>query len=367
MSRGGQRGLAVVVVLLMLGAAVLVRGWLDDDGGKPPPPRRTGGSASPTGSSGSGRPTLLCASELGDVCRAIQEQGDVDVRIEPAAESAQRLASENDVGNIDVDGWLTVAPQSGIVDDAQHRNGRAPLFASDEVVARSPLVFVGRKDRMQTLTDHCQPGGITWACIGRLVGTPWSGVGGDPAWNEVTLGHADPATSTTGLVVLGQEATSELGKEPQQIDLTATQSDAFLSWFQNLEANVVVGGADGPLAQMVQLGAGSDVAEVTEAEACTRIPGSRVADTLSAEVPEPMTTADVVFAAVRHDGNADAVRAAATGDTAQRALRKGNWRIGRARTRRTMCSTVGPVALGPSSNLPDPGVLVALAESRGGG
>jgi hypothetical protein len=354
MSVGGRRALAIVAVVVMVGAAVILRGWLDDD---------DGGSKPPTGSASSGRPTLLCASELGDVCRAIEQHEDVDVRIEPASTSARRLMNENDLGDVGVDGWLTVAPQSGIVNDAQQRNGREPFFAPDETVARSPLVFVGRTDRMKTLADHCGQDGITWKCLGDLVNMNWSAIGGQPTWNEVTVGHADPATDTTGLLVLGQEATSKLGNHT--FDLSAIQADDFSTWFQNLEANVDLGGVDGPLAQMVQLGAGSDVAEVTEAEACTRIPPSRAARTLQVVTPAPVTTADVVFAGVRKDAKTDAVRAAATGEAARQALAQGHWRVGAARIRRAVCAEVGPVALGPTSNLPSPGVLVALAQNRG--
>ena len=355
MSRGGQRVLAVVAVLVMLGAGVLVRGWLRDDGAGEP--------TSTAGSSSAPRPTLLCASELGDVCDAIAAHGDVDVRIEPAAVSAKRLTAETDLGDVDVDGWLTVAPQSGNVNDAQVRNGREPFFAADETVARSPLVFVGRNDRMKTLAEHCKPGAIEWACVGGLVDTPWADIGGQPTWNQVAVGHADPATDAIGLLVVGQEATSKLGNH--DFDATAVQADDFSAWFQNLESKVDFGGNDGPLAQMVQLGAGSDLAEVTEAEACTRIPGSRAAGALDAVVPTPAVTADVVFASVRKGANADAVRAAATGEAARRALADGHWRVGDTRTRRAVCSEVGAVGLPATSNLPDPGVLVALAENRG--
>jgi hypothetical protein len=360
MSRGGQRALAVVAVLIMLGAAVLVRGWLDGGGGKDGEPPSTS-----SGSSSSGRPTLLCAAELGAVCDAIQlEHDDVDVRVEPAATSAARLAAATDPDAVGVDGWLTIAPQSGIVNDAQDRNGRGALFAPDETVARSPLVFVGRKDRVTKLNDHCGKGGVSWACLGGLVGTPWSDIGGEPIWNKVTVGHADPSTDTTGLLVLGQEATSKLGNK--KFDSTALEADDFSAWFQNLEANVDLGGADGPLAQMVQYGANPDVAEVTEAEACTRITGPRAEANLDVVAPTPVTTADVVFAAVRKDGNADAVRDAATGDAALRALAKEHWRVGASPASKTMCSKVGPVALGRTSNLPSPGVLVALASDSSG-
>ena len=108
-----------------------------------------------------------------------------------------------------VDGWLTIAPQPGIVDEhAQDRNGHHPVFDAPERLARSPLVFVIWKDRLEVLASDqaCGSTGIDWRCLGSLVDTPWSAIGGPSDWNNVAVGHADPKADTVGLLALGQEA-----------------------------------------------------------------------------------------------------------------------------------------------------------------
>ncbi len=344
MSRGGRTAAALVAVVVMIGAAVLVRDALKGgDGGQ------------------GGRPTLLCAQELGTVCDAIAQRENVTVKVEPAATTADRLAAANDPADAHADGWLTIAPQTGIVNDAQVRNGRAPVFAADETLARSPLVFAASKERLPTLAEHCAPAtAINWACLGDVAGHPWSELGGDEAWGRVTLGHADPRANTVGLLAIGQEATSK--QQRADFGLADVDDDDFKSWFLELEENEYRDRGGGPLSEMLRFGAGVDVAQVSEAEACSALRGAAQAKNISVVVPTPMTTADVVFAPVRNRAGSDAARAVATGDAARSALADAAWRVGGDAGKRAVCAAVGPVRLTTSSNLPAAGALVALRD-----
>src|SRR4051794_22750588 len=190
MSRGGRMAAALVAVVVMIGAAVLVRNALKDDGGGDPKPNRA---------------TLLCAQELGEVCKQVESNEDVNVVIEPAASTAERLGASTDPADVKADGWLTIAPQTGIVNDEQQRNQRDPVFGADETIARSPLVFAGPKERLQKLTDRCRAA-IKWVCLAGVADQPWIDVGGQEDWGQVTLGHADPQANTIGLLAVGQEA-----------------------------------------------------------------------------------------------------------------------------------------------------------------
>ncbi|HEY3673124.1 MAG TPA: substrate-binding domain-containing protein [Acidimicrobiia bacterium] len=353
MSRRRRRAAAVVAVVVMLGVAWVVRGALDGPGPKPPP----------------GRPTLACASELHDVCVAIAADGDVVVVEEPANTTAARLgAMADDKRDTEsVDGWLTIDPQPGIVDDAHVRQQRDPVFGTPERLARSPLVFVIWKDRLQVLAGDQACGSrarIDWRCLGDLAETPWSAIGGPGDWGSVAVGHADPAGDTVGVLALGQEATSKLGR----VDLARSdiEDDEFYDWFADVERRVRPAGAGGPLALMLTRGPSEfGVAQVTEAEACTDLRGSSRRSALDVVVPEPVTTADVVFAPRRGGKDIDALRDAVTGATARHALRSAGWRLGNARERDQVCREAGSLALGASSKTPPPGVLVTLLGERG--
>ena len=291
------------------------------------------------------------------MCTQVASNEDVDVRIEPAATTAERLGKTTDPAEVKADGWLTIAPQTGIVNDEQVRNGRAPVFGADETIARSPLVFAGPKERLQKLTDRCRAA-IEWVCLAGVVDQRWIDVGGEEDWGQVKLGHADPKTNTVGLLAVGQEATSKLGTN----DITSTNldGDEFDTWFRGLEQNEKRDEGDGPLASLLRFDTGIDVAQVSEAEACSRLRDAADAAKIDVVVPTPLTTADVVFAPVGRGDASDAARTAATGEAARSALTKGSWRVGDDTNPRKVCGAVGPVELTRSNNVPAAGVLVAL-------
>lgn len=354
MSRGGRRAAAVVAVVVMLGVAWLVRGALRDggtDGGK-------------SGTASGDRPTLVCASELGDVCTQIEQHEDVHVVVEPAATTAAQLESTTDLTGVDVDGWLTIAPQTGIVNDAQDRNARPAVFGADETIARSPLVFAVPKERAPKLVDHCRPAPINWTCLADVADRPWTDLDGDEAWGNVVVGHSDPARNTVGLLAVAHEATSNL---PADFSFADVHADDFSTWFLDLEQRERPDDGAGPLAPMIAAGAGMDVAEVSEAEACTALHGAARAKDITVVVPTPVVTASVVFAPV-HGRNTDAVRDAATGDTARTALARTGWRTGDTTARKAVCDAVGPLRLPANSNVPAAGKLAAIRDlQRGSG
>ena len=141
------------------------------------------------------------------------------------------------------------------------------MFGADETLARSPLVFAASKERLPTLAAHCAAATtINWACLGDVAGHPWSELGGDEAWGRVTLGHADPRANTVGLLAIGQEATSK--QQRTDFGLADVDDDDFKSWFLELEENEYRDRGGGPLDEMLRFGAGVDVAQVSEAEAC---------------------------------------------------------------------------------------------------
>jgi hypothetical protein len=364
MSRGRRTLAALAAVVAMIGVAVVVRGALHDDGGEPPPPSAT--SASNPSGDDDGRPTLACAQELEPVCAAIAERGDVKVVVQPAGQTAARLSAlqDDEREHEEIDGWLTIDPQPGIVDDAHTRVSQDPIFGKPETLARSPLVFVVWKDRLQVLVTRCgSPAAVTWKCLGDLAGDEWTSLGAQEGWGAVKLAHADAANDTVGLVALGQEATSKLGR----VDISSADIEDldFSDWFVALEQQEQDGSADGPLAPMLQEGPSRlALAQVSEAEACTRLRHTRFRNQLDVVVPSPVTTADVVFAPRRGRG-AETLREAVSSEATKHALAQSGWRPGSSTKNAEVCSDVGSVQLEQSNNAPPPGVLVALRELGG--
>src|SRR5207248_4244195 len=97
--------------------------------------------------------------------------GAVEVRVEPAGDTAARLVK---AGGVDVDGWLVPAPWAGLVDEVRAR-GQLPLRfrATGAPIARSPLVIAMWADRAVALRSACG-GQVGWKCIGDHVGPPTS-------------------------------------------------------------------------------------------------------------------------------------------------------------------------------------------------
>jgi hypothetical protein len=227
----GRRLAAVVLAVGLVVAALLVRRAIDDEDDAAAP-----GTDSPA----AGTLVLTCITELAAACRTVaDERDDVEVRVEDAGATSAELAGEPDPAST----WVTFAPWAEMVERDRALAGSSPAFATSEAVASSPLVLVGRDERMAPLVASC--GDVTWVCLADEAGTSWTELGGEATWGVVRPGHDDPATSATGALVFASLVTAERGST----DFTAIDievDDALVSRLTSLEraAPRPAGGSD---------------------------------------------------------------------------------------------------------------------------
>jgi hypothetical protein len=347
MSVGARRLLALGVAVALIGLAVVVRAAFFGDGGG-------------SGSADDGRPPrLLCISELADVCNELADDHDIDVEIEQAGASVDRIADlpDDELRDLGFDGWLTLSRDAEIAAQRRERNTFAPATeAPSGSIARSPLVIGIWRDRAEALSSVCQ-GEPTWTCIGDFAGRDWTDAGGDAAWGRVKPAHADPATTGEGLLVIGQAASSFFGRTDLSIDDYA--SDEFLGWFSRLEDNARIE-PESPFEQMLVGGAALyDMVGTLEAQAGPQLArASRDRrDQVRLLYPAPVATADVVYVpAVDADG-ADDLSDLLTGDDGRAALARAGWRVD-GEDRAAGVPDAPPIPA--RDNLPDAGSLQAL-------
>ena len=293
---------------------------------------------------------LVCIPELASVCDEIAGD-DVEVTVEEAGVTADRLTQGEVPGS---DAWLTLAPWPQIASEARQRAGASALPQAGEVLARSPLVMVVRAARATALDAECR-GTLTWRCIGRVAGNPWSRIGGEEAWGNVKPGFTDPSVSASGLLVVGQAAGDFL--PPDEFSVRGMDTDSFLEWSSQLERAVPDHGtaSNTPLAQQVRLAASFDVVGTTEAEAGPLLASSARAQGLELRYPEPLVVAEVVLAPLSDGDGADRLREllADSGDT----LAAAGWRVEGVAPE---AGVAEEIALPPEPNLPSAGVLDAL-------
>jgi len=328
----------------MIGGALLVRSALSDDGSD-------GSQARPL--------RLVCAQDLADVCADLHRAENVDVEVAAAGITA------DDAAKRDADGWLTIAPQPTMVNEARARDGQPDLLGpTSDPIARSPLVFVVWKDRGKVLTASCPRGELTWTCVGDAAEKRWATIaGGDSRWGDVKVTHTDPATDMGGVLALGAEAASKLGK----VGLSRDDVEAvdFYDWYAALEHAASTRASEDPLGRMLQRGrADIDVVATLGRDACTRIAGAALRDQVEVVVPTPVATADVVYAPVVGRPRGDELGEVVTGDAGRRTLTAAGWRVGDARATGAACGASGTVPLPRDAQLPAAGVLAALVELR---
>ncbi len=352
MSVGAKRLLALVVAVALIGLAVVLRPVVfgdDDDGGS------AGDDGRP--------PRLLCVTELEAVCEALADEHDVDVQVEQAGVSVDRIASLPDaqLRDLGFDGWLTLSRDAEIASQRRERNTFAPALGTpSEPIGRSPLVIGIWRDRAEALRSVCT-GELTWRCIGDVAGREWVDAGGDPAWGRVKPAHANPETTGEGLLVIGQAATNFYdGRTDLSIDDYA--DDAFLGWFSQLEDNARIE-PESPFEQMLVGGAALyDMVGTLEAQAGPELArASRDRrDQVRLLYPAPVATADVVYApAVDADG-ADELADLLTGDDGRSALARAGWRVD-GESRAPGVPDTPPLPAG--DNLPGAGSLQALLDT----
>ena len=342
-----SRALAVLAAILMIGASVAVRELVidgDDEGGGTP---STGGDL-----------RIACIEELRAACEALAAgDDDLEVVVEPAGATADPASAETPF-----DAWVTYAPWAGVVIDTRDRAGLDPLFDDElpEPLARSPLVFVARTDRAETLTAECG-GEVTWPCVGDVAGLPWSDIGGSEAWGRIRPAHANPLTNADGLLALGHAvgtfaATDEI--PPDSVTRIDWDTDEFASWFPRLERAIPADAftRGDPFQRFLRgrLTATYDVVATTEAAALTALaaaaPDVRQAATVL--YPAPVATADVVLVPVTGADLAD------LDEDVRTALAESGFRVGDE----IPTGAPGAPALPETDGLPSPGSLVALQD-----
>ncbi len=272
---------------------------------------------------------------------------------------AQQLVAARSGQEVGFDAWLVPAPWVDLVKQARQRNGLAPILGGAVgPLARSPVVMVVPEDRAAVLRGFCQDG-IDWACVGRAVEQPWSGIGGQAGWGLLKPAH-DAPTRATGLVVLGQAVADRVGSATfSSRDLAA---DDFRRWFTALERAVVDFGEGGstPLEDLLRFGPSRvDIVGTTEATAARLLDqaGARGAG-LTVTWPEPVVTVDLVLVPViGHEQAATRIVAAATDAAVGQALAAQGWRTGDAPPQHLAGDAP---ALPETSGAPSGGALEAL-------
>lgn len=339
-TEGVRTLLALIVAAAMIAGALVIRQGRNESGG------------ALLGSDDGEAPTLVCITELADVCEALAEEG-VDVAVEEAGITADRLAGGEEVAH---DGWLTFAPWRDLTSEARERSGSSGFPAGGSTVARSPLVLVGATERVGVLEQQCK-GGLSWRCLGVHAGTPWEDLGGEAGWGRVKPGYADPSTNATGLLVLGAAASDFFGRS--DFNARDLEGDKFLAWLTQLEDGAGDHGsaANTPLAQQLQFGAGRfDVVGTTEAEAGPKLERSaQRAGDFAIQPSKTVVVADVVLAQLRPGDAAERLRESVE-ESAGAALAGAGWRVQGEQA----VAGVGDTALPAESGLPSAGVLDAL-------
>ena len=299
--------------------------------------------------------SLVCIPELASVCEDLAGD-DVDVTIEEAGDTADRLAGTNVVAH---DAWLTLAPWPQIAAQTRDRELGPDLPPAGGPLARSPLVMVVARERAEVLDDECG-GVLSWRCVGRVAGLPWSRIGGAETWGQVKPGFRDPELSASGLLVAAQ-ASTEFVQAP--LSVRGMDTDAFLAWSAQLEQSVQSHGTseNPPLERQVQIGPASfDVVGALEAEAAPALTSQR-ARNLELRYPETMVVAEVVLAPLREGRGADRLRDLLA-ESGGPALAAAGWRV--AGELPEAVPSDAP-AVPDDANLPEAGVLYALRATWG--
>lgn len=320
----------------MIGVAVVLRTHVIDAGGS---------------SDHDGALRLRCGTDLAGVCRRLAEQ-DPTIQVSIADEGATADALAKKGAAADFDAWLVAGPWAGIVADDRRQAGldEQVLAGPSRVLARSPVTFVGPKDRMDALAAHCG-GTVNWTCVGDASGQPWSAIGGQQAWGTMKAGLTGPETGA-GLVPASQAvATQSEATDWQRADL-----DDHADWLSGL-----VGPAfrtTDPLRTMLTQPGQFSVAAPLERQSGPEMARSQRRDAFSLLYPEPVVTADVTLVPAK-GGNAGDVLQRLGVDRLAESLVADGWRVqGRPGT-----SGVDTTRMLPAdAQLPAPGALQALRD-----
>jgi len=300
-------GAVLVAVALIAGAFFLRRNVLEDDEVSSAPATD---SISPQSSG-----ELVCITELAEVCRALAATTNVDVVVEDALVTLDRLAALDD--DAAAPSWLTVAPFPTMLDELRTSSGRDPLALQGEVLAATQLgIAAPTGGRFDQLATAC-PDTPIWRCLGEQAGTPWAGLGGEASWSAVrpSVGAADRsavALASFAAAVAGYFGTPEFSRATWDLD------PDFISWVRRLVRTVPIDRLSGntPLLAMAARASALDMAATTAAELAAFDPA---ATRFEGNYPAPAMWLEAVLAAP-----AD-VEQAALVDDATTALTEAGW------------------------------------------
>jgi hypothetical protein len=314
-----NRVLALVAAAAMVLGALAVRDRLDnDDSG---------------GATGSGALKLVCASELQAVCDAIG--GDVEVTIEPAWVTADRLQSvtPDEAG---IDGWLAPGPWGEVVDTSRGPSAEELFEDADEPLARSPFVLAVWKGKRAVLSCG-NP--VEFACVGDAVIARGFRLG-MAADDQAEGGLADAALGA-GHVKNADFATN---------DLTETDLSDWLAAVDVATDDVGRNPGGRSFTELLTFGqAAADGYLATEAAIKPQFDAAARRGELDLVTLSPTATADVLFAR-RPGSRGDRLRDVVRGDAVRDALRANGWRV----------DASGSPRLPATDGLPSAGVLLAL-------
>lgn len=309
------RLLAAVIAIALIGAAVMYR---------------TRGEGGDGVGRRDGEPlTLVCTTELGEVCRSLEESDErIRLTVEPAWRTVERLLEEVPEAP---EAWLAAGPWPQLVDEERKRRNLNPLFDSTDALAASPLVAVIETQKLAQLPCATSP---TWSCLAG------ASVGNQQA-PRLRLGMPTPATEAAGTLVVAAAVGSAVGEaEYARNDFEGLPPEALATGTtEAVAATARSGGNSAKLFFGSSGGAFLDAWAATEAELAPILAVSVRRDALTVVEPTPnaIVTATLGQSGDRLDAN-----------NVTDALRDAGWD--------------SPPPDPGEDGLPSPGVLVALSE-----
>jgi hypothetical protein len=175
---------------------------------------------------------LTCASELAEACRALSSV-DVNVTVEAAGMTADRLIALPAGADTGFDGWLAGGRWTAMVAEARRAVSAEPVTDAGKALGSTRVSVAVWRDRATVLRTKCG-GTLTWKCIGDAAarGT-WAANGGRSEWGLVKIALADPLSESAGLVGLAAATAGYIGADTfVPVDLGA--NDPYLAWLTGL-------------------------------------------------------------------------------------------------------------------------------------
>lgn len=215
----------MLAVVLVVGALLVRRNVLDDD---------DPGSDSTTAPAPETATALVCITELRAVCDALaDEHVDVDISIEPAGDTLDRLAGIEDPTDAPL--WLTIAPFPEMVEVLRRQANVAPIGPETTPVGASQLAIAfASADQGAAITESCQGAGTLWRCVGDHAGVRWADLGARTLPGTLIPSLGNVADSALGLASFAAAVAGYLDSTdiPSSAQLTADTS--FLVWVRKL-------------------------------------------------------------------------------------------------------------------------------------